>query len=224
MPFSVRVRSCTDKTPALLINISICSGKELSSLAAARTECRDDRSSATVRIDMDGILACSSATTSSSFSFWPVLSVTDASYWRANLEAPVLFSQALEVLQSGRRFQLIEVGPHAALELPITQVLKHLGIVEAYLPYFSALSRGGNSAVSLLRLMGNLFITGVEVWFDEINSLENAKSIGVVVNDLPPCQWTCEQILWTECRASEEFRNRRYHRHELLGSMVVVGN
>lgn len=153
-----------------------------------------------------------------------------ANYWRINLESPVLFYSALQTLQSGRNFQIIELGPHAALKLPISQLLAHLGINEADQPYYSTLSRDQDSATSLLRLMGNLFLSGVDVSFQKVNSshlagnLYDAKTIGVMVKDLAPYQWTYDQILWNECRASEEFRNREYPRHEILGSMVVGGN
>ena len=156
------------------------------------------------------------------------LTQADAHYWRANLESPVLFMQALQALQSRRDFQLIEVGPHSALKLPILELRKHLGLLEADLPYFNALSRGENSAFSLLRLMGHLFITGVDVSFHRINSLDYtskpAEAVGVVLTDLQPYQWTYDQILWHECRASTEFRNRKSPRHELLGSMIPGGD
>jgi acyl transferase domain-containing protein len=157
-------------------------------------------------------------------------SAADSSYWRANLECPVLFSQALQVLQSGRKFQLIELGPHAALKLPINQIRTRLGISEADLPYYSALYRGEDSSTSLLKLMGQLFLSGADISFEKINSLQSGErhrdvtAAGVMVKDLPTYQWTYDQLLWNESRASLEFRHREYPRHELLGSLIGGGN
>ncbi|PQE17058.1 polyketide synthase protein [Rutstroemia sp. NJR-2017a BBW] len=157
-------------------------------------------------------------------------SAANSSYWRANLECPVLFSQALQVLQSGRKFQLIELGPHAALKLPINQIRTRLGITEADLPYYSALYRGEDSSTSLLKLMGQLFLSGSDISFEKINSLQSGErhrditSAGVMVKDLPTYQWTYDQLLWNESRASLEFRYREYPRHELLGSLIGGGN
>lgn len=157
----------------------------------------------------------------------PVIRPTDASYWRANLESPVLFGPALQELLNGREFQLIELGPHSALKQPITQLREHLGLAETDIPYYCALSRGLDSAVSLLRLVGNLFMSGVDVSFQKVNSLDAAKTTENrfgVVKDLPPYKWTYDQVLWSESRQSAEYRHRKYPRHELLGSLMPGGN
>ena len=157
----------------------------------------------------------------------PVIRSVEESYWRANLESPVLFSPALQELLNGREFQLIEIGPHSALKQPITQLREHLGLSETDLPYYSTLSRGLDSAISLLRLVGNLFMSGVDVSFQKVNSLDAAKTTDNrfgVVKDLPPYMWTYDQVLWSESRQSAEYRHRKYPRHELLGSLMPGGN
>ncbi|THV53463.1 hypothetical protein BGAL_0050g00300 [Botrytis galanthina] len=160
----------------------------------------------------------------------PMVSPADSKYWRANLESPVLFSQAVQMLQSGRKFQLVELGPHAALKLPISQIRTNLGISEEDLPYYSALYRGEDSMTSILNLMGQLFLSGADIPFEKINSIhftehpKDAKAVGVMVKDLPPYSWTYDQVLWNESRASLEFRQRKFLRHELLGSLIAGGN
>jgi len=157
-------------------------------------------------------------------------SALDAPYWRSNLENPVLFSQALQHLLQLQDFQIVELGPHAALKLPISQICKELKISDADLRYYSTLTRGQSSSVTALQLMGKLFLGGVDVSFQKINSISitdaphNSKNIGVVVKDLPTYKWTYEQLLWTESRASLEFRHRKYPRHEILGSIIGGGN
>ena len=151
----------------------------------------------------------------------------DYAYWRHNLEKPVLFGPALEKLLTSHQTPIIELGPHGALKMPTKQTQDKVGITT---PYFQALARGKNSEVSLLELMGNLYIAGVDVPLTIINGLDNVTggkdlaTIGKVSKNLPTYQWTYSQTLWNESRASIEFRNRQYARHELLGSLVPGGN
>ncbi|THC98862.1 hypothetical protein EYZ11_001640 [Aspergillus tanneri] len=151
----------------------------------------------------------------------------DYSYWRHNLEKPVLFGPTLQKLTDTRSAPLIEIGPHGALKLPIKQTLQQVGITPTY---FQALTRGESSDLSLLKLLGSLHVAGANVPLNIINGLDSvaaAKDISIVgktVKDLPTYQWTYEQTLWNESRASIEFRNRAYQRHELLGSMITGGN
>ncbi|KAL9046411.1 MAG: hypothetical protein Q9214_000744, partial [Letrouitia sp. 1 TL-2023] len=172
----------------------------------------------------EGVCFISSVTTRE------ISSAVGPDYWRRNLESPVMFSQGLETLSHGRRFQLIELGPHAALKLPISQLRSHLGISEADLPYYNALTRGQDSANSLLTLMGNLFLSGRDVPYEKVNAVgewetaTQSRGSGTLLKDLPPYHWTYDRILWNEPRASEEYRNRIHPRHELLGSLIAGGN
>ena len=111
------------------------------------------------------------------------------SYWRKNLESPVLFSDALERLMKGAKFHLVEIGPHSALEMPIKQTCKKLKISDANFHYSSALSRGKNGIRSVLSLVGNLFLHGHDISFAKVNHVETATSTdrqGTVLTNLPP--------------------------------------
>ncbi|KAL8729503.1 MAG: hypothetical protein Q9166_004675 [cf. Caloplaca sp. 2 TL-2023] len=74
-----------------------------------------------------------------------------ASYWRQNLESPVLFHSAVNnlLVGSGSISTFLEIGPHSALQGP--------------------LSRGVNSSASLLKSIGQLHCKGVPLDFEAIN-------------------------------------------------------
>lgn len=151
----------------------------------------------------------------------------DYSYWRHNLEKPVLFEPALRKLLETHQTPIIEIGPHGALKMPIKQTQAKEGVTT---PYFQALTRGESSDLSLLKLIGNLYVAGANVPLNIINGLDNVSGVkdlglvGKVSKNLPTYQWTYDHTLWHESRMSSEFRNRKYPRHELLGSMTLGGN
>ena len=49
----------------------------------------------------------------------PVTGKILPSYWRKNLESPVLFSDAVAVMTKGKKLHFIEIGPHSAMEMPL---------------------------------------------------------------------------------------------------------
>lgn len=149
------------------------------------------------------------------------------SYWRKNLESPVLFSDALEGLIKGTRLHLIEIGPHSALEMPIKQTCESLKIFDAKYHYSSALVRGKDSVHCALNLMGNLFLHGHDVSFAKVNHVETSTSTtkqGKVLTSLPPYPWSYDGILFNESRSSRELRNRKYGHHDLLGIQTIGGS
>ena len=157
----------------------------------------------------------------------PVDTFTGAPYWRSNLESPVLLANAAERLSQEGDFHLIEVGPHSALEMPIKQTRAKLGISEGRMPYSTTITRGKDGVECVLSLAGRLYLHGNRVSFDKINGIAlggKAQPGHKVLHDLPPYKWNYQQTLWNEPRSSLEFRQRRYKRHELLGSQVPGGN
>ncbi|BCS03320.1 type I polyketide synthase [Aspergillus luchuensis] len=148
-------------------------------------------------------------------------SAPDAAYWRSNLESPVLFSDGVEKMTEIDKYHFIELGPHSALEMPIKQIKKKLALSDDHFPYASALSRGKNEVTTILRMVGQLYLRGESVCWSKVNGLQSDCS---VLPDLPPYPWTYDAALWHECRASIEFRTRKYPRHELLGSQIPGGN
>lgn len=160
----------------------------------------------------------------------------DASYWRANLESPVQFSDAVEkILKEGPQ-HFIEIGPHSALELPIKQIRAKMNMGEDKVHYGATLSRGKNSVHTLLQLVGNLYLHGHTLAFDNVNvsepwpikSIESGSEAkrGSMLLDLPRYAWDHDpqQQLFNEPRISVEWRNRKNPRHDLLGSQQHGGN
>ena len=153
-------------------------------------------------------------------------------YWRKNLESTVLFHAAAEILLTSGRCQLIEVGPHPALEYPIKQIQLSFAAEQGNAPYFSVLHRGQDSERSALSLIGNLWALGRPMAFDKVNKVggpfleawQRDDMKPRVLHDLPTYKWDYSEPLWWESRASVEFRLRKFPRDELLGSLIPGGS
>jgi len=104
----------------------------------------------------------------------------DASYWRQNLETPVLFNKAMKRMteeQSGSRI-FIEISAHGSMRLVIPD---YFTSEQGHEPdtYFPVMSRGKNCDKQLLKLVGELFIRNVLVDFDAL------APKGTTLTDLP---------------------------------------
>jgi acyl transferase domain-containing protein len=146
-------------------------------------------------------------------------------YWRINLESPVEFEAAVSLALENGPTHFIELGPHSALELPIKETVNKVnGTSEGHL-YHSALSRGKDSSVSVLSLVGSLFLhRHDEISFQAILESDSDSSHRPVqvIYDLPAYPWDYgSSCPWTEPRNVTEFRNRKYPRHDLLGSQLA---
>lgn len=142
------------------------------------------------------------------------------SYWRANLESPVRFSEAVEGLVNNDKgitvHALVEIGPHPALKSPLEQILKAAGKTMAYA---STLKRNEDGCLSLLQLAGTLFTLNATVDLAAVNAVDGLH--GSTCTQLPPYQYTYGDLNYHESRASKEYRYRTTLRHDLLGSKVV---
>ncbi|KAL6231526.1 hypothetical protein BDW75DRAFT_247843 [Aspergillus navahoensis] len=138
-----------------------------------------------------------------------------ASYWRQNMESPVLFNSALrsalENLPDGSI--LIEIGPHPALKGPIGQILRDMHRSQDI--HMGTLQRGKSCHESLLHLAGKLFQQGVPMEYSAL------CPPGHVVTDLPRYAWKRETKHWLEPRVASQWRMRQHPPHELLGSRVL---
>ncbi|RDW76198.1 hypothetical protein BP5796_07019 [Coleophoma crateriformis] len=151
------------------------------------------------------------------------LSLEDT-YWAANMTNAVLFSQAMEraILDQGCFDVGIEVGPHPALQAPVTQIFKHL--TGTSLPYHGTLKRGDNDLVALSDTLGFIWAQFSAPVVD-FNSYRVAccgydAPRPYVLKDLPSYTWEHEQIFWKESRLSKNYRTRTSPMHELLGARV----
>lgn len=152
-------------------------------------------------------------------------------YWRENLESPVKFTQAVarmtEIEGLGIN-HIIEIGPHSALAGPIRQIREKLGVSSRDLEYTATLSRGENSVNRLLDLAGALFIKGYPVDLARVNSVEHQDWLGNItlkkglpLVDLPSYSWNYSSgPLRAKHRLNMDFQNRKFPRHDLLGSLL----
>lgn len=158
----------------------------------------------------------------------PKISNFTSCYWRSNLESQVRFSEAIHQINSHSKHYFIEIGPHSSLELPIKQTLAKDCVAATAVKYGAPIKRNTNALESTLSFAGNLWLNGCDINWSKVNGLQtpwkSSKSLFRVLTDLPPYRFSYENMLWTECRASTEYRHRKYPRHELLGTLMPGGN
>ncbi|KAI1146902.1 hypothetical protein F4825DRAFT_456023 [Nemania diffusa] len=148
-----------------------------------------------------------------------------AVYWRANLESPVYFSDAVSRLAAQKDLQphvLLEIGPHPALKTPLEHNVKASELAIAYVP---TLKRQEDCRKSMLRCAGTLFALNVDIDLAAVNAVDGADGSGFkhghTCIGLPPYQYTYGGLNYYETRLSKEYRFRTALRHDLLGSKVV---
>ncbi|KAH6658527.1 KR domain-containing protein [Truncatella angustata] len=145
----------------------------------------------------------------------------DSRYWQSNLESPVLFSTGVAGLveqhnaisKAGLLF--LEVGPHSALGGPLRQILA--GYSTKY-PYASCLVRAKDGNETFLAAVGQLWLQNAYVNFSR---LTNPNGTARVLPDLPTYPWQHDDSHMLENRIADEWRFRRFPKHELLGIRVL---
>ncbi|KIA75812.1 hypothetical protein HK57_00426 [Aspergillus ustus] len=144
----------------------------------------------------------------------------NASYWRRNLESPVLFVEAVQNLPMKGSPVFIELGPHSALAAPLRQISPTLAAKSTV--YIPTLLRYEEDVQSqLLRTAGHAYACGLPVNLAEIIK-SSSPSTTRPLTDLPPYPWQCDRhVHWSESRLSREWRQRKIRHHELLGSRVL---
>ncbi|KAH8427772.1 uncharacterized protein LDX57_005479 [Aspergillus melleus] len=134
----------------------------------------------------------------------------NASYWRRNLENPVLFDTGVRNIIKAN-FQnpiFFEIGPHSALAGPLRQIFQ---AEKTSLTYVPSLQRGKDDTESIFNAIGNLWANNVPV------DLEALNPVGAVLADLPAYSWDHSVRYWEESRISKEWRERKFLPHETLG-------
>ncbi|EUC40640.1 hypothetical protein COCMIDRAFT_9515 [Bipolaris oryzae ATCC 44560] len=132
------------------------------------------------------------------------------SYWRSNLENPVLFSTAVRnIIKSDLENPVfLEIGPHSALAGPLRQIF---AADNANLSYVSSLARGQDDTESVYNAVGNLWRNNINV---DLNAL---YPTGSVLTDLPTYSWDHSVKFWAESRMCSEWKSRSFLPHETLG-------
>ena len=165
----------------------------------------------------------------------------EGSYWVSNMISPVLFSQALERLcrdsrsslqkkpdGSHRRAivvdQLVEIGPHAALRLPIQECLKELPRGQD-IGYMSALYRKRPASDTVLHLIGDLYCQGLSVNLRRVNDPDpHCSDSRTCLSDAPGYPFDHSTGYWSESPLSRNYRLRSNSHVELLGSRCLDWN
>ena len=156
-------------------------------------------------------------------------------YWVQNMVSPVKFSKALGRIcsQSSKDFRkkldgshrdviminnLVEVGPHSALQGPIRDILKTISRGKE-VTYSSVLTRNRSAIETILEAAGRLHCFGYPVHLAQINrpSLKASQN-PLVLPNLPEYPFDHTKTYWHETRLSKGFRFRRHPRLDLLGS------
>lgn len=152
--------------------------------------------------------------------------VDTPSYWRRNLESPVLFHDAFQgVLESPHH--LIEIGPHSMLLQPIKEIYEAAAKEQMRYVYSPTIVRGKDAEQSMLRLCGNLFLHQHPVALNRANRIGSIheKIDGFttgckLIHNIPSYKWNHENLLWKESRVSAQYRQDRHQIHALLGLKV----
>jgi acyl transferase domain-containing protein/NADPH:quinone reductase-like Zn-dependent oxidoreductase len=157
--------------------------------------------------------------------------ILDASYWVQNLTCPVRFSEALQSMcepvdstSALRTDVLIEVGPHAALEGPVKQILKTMGGNAIKIPYISALIRNQDAVDTTLQLAVTLFMKGAMLDFAAINFPIAPPKAPTLLTNLPRYPWAHSTRYWHESRIADKHTNRDFPRNDLIGTVASYSN
>ncbi|KAL6825085.1 putative polyketide synthase [Trichoderma camerunense] len=138
------------------------------------------------------------------------------SYWRQNLENPVLFSPAVQLMMHSavRDTVYLEIGPHSALSGPLRDIFKSIQMSNAS-TYIPTLIRNENGPKSMLSSLGRLYQEAVPV------NIAATTTGRAVLTDLPNYAWQHDTTYWYESRVSREWRLRKFSPHELLGNRIL---
>ncbi|KAL9485418.1 hypothetical protein ACSS6W_004207 [Trichoderma asperelloides] len=166
------------------------------------------------------------------------------SYYVANLISAVNFSGAVTAAaeagllggksrnQNGIRgspYAMVEIGPHAALQGPLKQIMTSVSDKVPTPPrYLSAIKRKQDAIQTSLEVAGELFVLGHLVDMRLANAYGSYRSVdhGDVTDDgkisplveLPTYAWNTSKKYWSESAAISAYRNRSHARLELLGA------
>jgi acyl transferase domain-containing protein/NADPH:quinone reductase-like Zn-dependent oxidoreductase len=159
----------------------------------------------------------------------------DSDYWVRNMVSPVQFSQALSKLVSrpktrrklGQKSHLdfhdiVEVGPHSALQRPIEEVLKG---AKRQMQYTTSLSRFAPASEQVENLAGRLFCSGHPVQLDKVNRIDITQpQQNRHLVRLPQYSFSRAHRHWEESKLSVSLRLRQHFPRTLLGAPVPDWN
>ncbi|KAL4993410.1 hypothetical protein BDV10DRAFT_199663 [Aspergillus recurvatus] len=157
--------------------------------------------------------------------------VAQAGYWVGNMVSPVRFVQALtkassitivdgKPLHDTAKIQfddILELGPHAALQRPIKDTMS-TGLSRGPVSgYTSALIRNNNAIETVLAALGYLHCRGHPF---NVSALNQIPSTVPPLTNLPTYPFDHAKSYWREPRISQGHRFRQAPRHDFLGLRV----
>ncbi|KAI1464031.1 putative polyketide synthase [Daldinia caldariorum] len=164
-------------------------------------------------------------------------------YWVTNMVSPVRFNSAVERLHrnsmrtvakkidlSHRQYakisDLVEIGPHCALQGPIRDIGMSIKPPrQDQVSYGSVLVRGKAADITLLELIGKLHCLGFDVDLRLVNGpYEVAGRLSKTFITLPEYPYDNSQFYWNESCTARNTRLPLYPYHELLGLPVADWN
>lgn len=153
----------------------------------------------------------------------------EAAYWTKNLVSPVRFNESLTAMlkttpevdgnPSCLVTDIIEIGPHPALQGPLRTIIDEVGRGNGGVKYHHALKRGESDVEMIMQATGSLFTRGIEADLLKVNHVDGAAK-PILMTDLPRYQFNHSREYWGENRLSRNYRFRTAPRHELLGAPV----
>lgn len=162
----------------------------------------------------------------------------NADYWVSNMCAPVEFSAAFSALLThtsqgrGKNVPIrwggfVEIGPHAALQGPVQQIVAASTSKTAKdAVYMSMVLRGKDATDTALMAAGQLWALGYDVDLLAVNARESESSVirHKALTSLPPYPWNHTRTFWHEAYSTRSNRFPSAPRTDLLGVPVDLQN
>ena len=157
------------------------------------------------------------------------ISALGGEYWVSNLVNPVNFSGAVQQalasaspkVPSKSRFKFcsfLEIGPHAALQGPLKQILEQTPGRHQSIGYISVLRRKESAVVTSFKAAATLANLGLPVSISTINDVDSTPPKGrTLLVNAPSYAWNHSAVYWQESAATALYRTRAHPRTEFLG-------
>jgi acyl transferase domain-containing protein/NADPH:quinone reductase-like Zn-dependent oxidoreductase/NADP-dependent 3-hydroxy acid dehydrogenase YdfG len=152
-------------------------------------------------------------------------------YWVNNMQSPVQFSQGLLALLKHKKVapggtrpvavqwgNFLEVGPHAALQGPLRQIIDtSQNKFAKSAPYASMLVRGKDAVETSLNAAGVLWAAGCKLNMGTVDQHSMVSNGPQMLCNLPPYPWNHIRGFWHESYSSHFYRFPPHVRNDFLG-------
>ncbi|KZZ99128.1 polyketide synthase [Moelleriella libera RCEF 2490] len=146
-------------------------------------------------------------------------------YWTDNMVKPVCFEGAVSAMMSmsaeARPEVVLEVGPRAALETPISETMSSVLGASSRPAYYSVMHSKGSGMSRLLSIIGELWVKGCPIELEQVFSLGQPQQTLKCLTDLPPYPWNHSKSYWHESHLSVAHRQREVPRQDLIGALTA---